>query len=76
MARNKATFATMGGMAVFGSLAAFTNSTLSAVKVFGFTFFDFYDFTTSNILLPVGGLCWPFSPPGFGLEQVQSHHVQ
>jgi len=56
MARNKATFATMGGMAVFGSLAALSNSTLSAVKVFGFTFFDFYDFTTSNILLPVGGL--------------------
>lgn len=56
MARNKATFATMAGMAVFGSLAALSNSTLSAVKVFGLTFFDFYDFTTSNILLPVGGL--------------------
>lgn len=56
MDRKKATLLTAAGMAVFGSLAALSNSSLSAVTIFGKTFFDFYDFTTSNIFLPVGGL--------------------
>jgi NSS family neurotransmitter:Na+ symporter len=29
---------------------------LAAVKLFGLTFFDLYDFISSNILLPLGGL--------------------
>jgi NSS family neurotransmitter:Na+ symporter len=56
MDRKKATIITAIGMAVFGSLAALSNSSLAGVKLFGLTFFDFYDFTTSNILLPLGGL--------------------
>lgn len=54
--RNKATLITAIGMAAFGSLAALSNSSLSEVTIFGKTFFDFYDYLTSNILLPFGGL--------------------
>ncbi len=38
-----------------GSLAALSNSLLANVKIFGLTFFDLFDFTTSNIFLPLGG---------------------
>jgi NSS family neurotransmitter:Na+ symporter len=54
--RVKASIATIIGIAIFGSLAALSNSSLSAVKIFGMTFFDIFDFATSNILLPLGGL--------------------
>jgi NSS family neurotransmitter:Na+ symporter len=56
MDRKKATLYTVLGMALFGSLAALSNSVLAGVKVFGLTFFDLYDYVSSNILLPLGGL--------------------
>ena len=43
-------------LAGFGSLAALSGSVLADFKPFGMTMFDLYDFTTSNILLPLGGL--------------------
>ena len=43
-------------LAIIGSTAALSNSTLANVALFGKNFFDLYDFLTSNILLPVGGL--------------------
>lgn len=54
--RKKATIVTVVCMALVGSLAALSNSSLAEVKLFGLTFFDLYDYLTSNILLPVGGL--------------------
>lgn len=39
-----------------GSTAALSNSTLADVKLFGLTFFDLFDFVSSNVLLPLGGL--------------------
>jgi NSS family neurotransmitter:Na+ symporter len=54
--RKKSTIITAVGMAVFGSLAALSNSSLAGAKIFGMSFFDFYDYSTSNILLPLGGL--------------------
>ena len=54
--RATATAVTIGGIALFGVPAALSNSTTANVLVFGKTFFDFYDFVTSNILLTVGGL--------------------
>jgi neurotransmitter:Na+ symporter, NSS family len=51
-----ATIVTTVILAGFGSLAALSGSTLSDFTPFGKTMFDLYDFTTSNILLPVGGL--------------------
>jgi NSS family neurotransmitter:Na+ symporter len=38
------------------ALSANSSSILSSIKVFGLTFFDFFDFTSQNILLPIGGL--------------------
>jgi len=43
---------------VVGTLASLSSSELSLlgkVKVFGKTFFDLFDFASSNVLLPVGG---------------------
>lgn len=40
----------------FGSLSSLSQGILADVKVFGKTFFDFFDYTSSNIMLPVGGL--------------------
>ena len=41
---------------VFGTLSSLSNGVLADVKIFGKTFFDLFDYTSSNILLPVGGL--------------------
>ncbi len=54
--RTGATVVTTLILAGFGALAALSGSTLANFKPFGKTMFDLYDFTTSNILLPLGGL--------------------
>jgi len=54
--RKKATIATSIALAVVGSTAALSNSALANTKFFDKTFFDLYDFASSNVLLPVGGL--------------------
>ena len=54
--RRKATLLTILGIGLLGSTATLSNSLFANVTVFGKTFFDLYDFTTSNILLPVGGI--------------------
>lgn len=54
--RKAATLITTAGMALVGSLAALSNSSLANFKVFGLTAFDLFDFASSNILMPVGGL--------------------
>lgn len=54
--RIKATLATIVGIALIGSTASLSSSILSNTLVFGMTFFDFFDYITSNILLPVGGI--------------------
>ena len=41
---------------MFGSLCALSFSILSDVKIFGLTFFNLFDYASSNILLPVGGM--------------------
>ena len=41
---------------IFGTLSSLSNGVLADVKIFGKTFFDLFDYTSSNILLPVGGL--------------------
>jgi NSS family neurotransmitter:Na+ symporter len=43
-------------MGVVGITATLSTSTMAAVKPFGKTFFDLFDFVSSNILLPVGGI--------------------
>lgn len=39
-----------------GSLSSLSQGVLSDVKLFGKNFFDLFDYASSNILLPVGGL--------------------
>lgn len=41
---------------IFGSFSSLSQGVLSHITVFGKTFFDFFDYTSSNILLPIGGL--------------------
>ncbi|HEX3015879.1 MAG TPA: sodium-dependent transporter [Desulfobacteria bacterium] len=54
--RRLATWVTVVVIALFGITATLSSSVLAGVKIFGLNFFDFYDFVTSNILLPVGGI--------------------
>lgn len=41
---------------VLATLSAGSSSLLSSIKIIGMTFFDFFDSTSQNILLPLGGL--------------------
>ena len=54
--RRKATLLTILGIGLLGSTATLSNSLLAEVTVLGKTFFDFFDFATSNVLLPLGGI--------------------
>jgi NSS family neurotransmitter:Na+ symporter len=56
MARKKATLIIVGLLVVVGSTGALSNNVLANAKVLGLTFFDLFDYLTSNVLLPVGGL--------------------
>ncbi len=56
LSRRNATLATVAVLALVGSGAALSNSLLADVKPFGKTFFDLFDYTSSNVLLPLGGL--------------------
>ncbi len=54
--RKGAVIATFLLIGFFGSLSSLSQGILADVKIFGKTFFDFFDYTSSNIMLPVGGL--------------------
>jgi len=56
LSRPLATWTTMGLLALVGSTCALSNSSLSGFKLFGMTMFDLFDFMTSNVMLPVGGI--------------------
>ena len=55
MKRGTAAIATALMLAVVGSTAALSNSSLADVQIFGKTFFDLFDYVSSNLLLPIGG---------------------
>ena len=56
LSRRRATIVAVLFLAALGAPAALSSSTLAQTKIFGLNFFDLYDFLSSNILLPVGGL--------------------
>jgi len=56
MSRPKATVLNLVLLALIGATCALSNSSLSGFKLFGMTMFDLFDFLTSNILLPLGGI--------------------
>ena len=54
--RPKATLLTLVLLVILGSSCALSNSALADFKLFGLTMFDLFDFVSSNILLPAGGI--------------------
>jgi neurotransmitter:Na+ symporter, NSS family len=56
LSRPKALLLTLALLAVTGSSCALTNSTLAGVKLFGLNIFDLFDFLSSNLILPAGGI--------------------
>lgn len=56
MSRNKATGLTIAIAAVFGTLCALSFGPLGGITIAGRTIFDLFDFTSSTVLLPIGGI--------------------
>ncbi len=56
MSRSKATALTILIAMIFGSLCALSFGPLDDFKLFGLTIFDLFDFTSSTVLLPIGGI--------------------
>jgi NSS family neurotransmitter:Na+ symporter len=56
LSRPKATLLTLFLLVLVGSGCALSNSTLAHFKLFGLTLFDLFDFVSSNIILPAGGI--------------------
>lgn len=56
LTRAKATIVAFAGVGVFGVLCSLSSGPLKDFHLLGFTIFDLFDYTSSNILLPVAGL--------------------
>jgi len=56
VSRPKATLITIAGLMLIGSSCALTNNVLANFKLFGLNMFDLFDFVSSNLLLPIGGI--------------------
>lgn len=56
LSRKKATALTIGIAILLGSVCALSFGPLSDMKIFGKTVFDLFDYVSSNICLPVGGI--------------------
>ncbi len=54
--RCKAVCLNIGIAMVFGTLCALSFGQLSGFRIFGLTVFDLFDYVSSNILLPLGGM--------------------
>ena len=54
--RKKASGAVIGLSMILGSLCALSFGPIADVKIFSLTFFSLFDFTSSNVLLPLGGV--------------------
>ncbi|PHV03802.1 transporter [Janthinobacterium sp. BJB412] len=54
--RRRATVLTIASLMVLGSSCALTNSLLAGFKIFGLNMFDLFDFISSNIIMPAGGI--------------------
>lgn len=56
MKRKTAVAITLLITVTLGSLSSLSQGALADVTIFGKNFFDFFDYTSSNVLLPIGGL--------------------
>lgn len=72
LTRKKATILTAIVLVIAGAPATLSFSTMSDVTIFNKNFFDFYDFLSSNILMPLGGICIAlFTGWVWGLERAR-----
>ena len=55
MSRKLAILLSLVVIVIFGVLCSLSQGTLADVKIFGLNFFDFFDQTSANIFLPLGG---------------------
>ena len=70
--RKKASVYTILMIAALGVPASLSNSTMADVKIFGMNAFDLFDFLSSNVLLPLGGiLICLFVGWVYGLPQIE-----
>ncbi|MGC9352334.1 MAG: sodium-dependent transporter [Mariniphaga sp.] len=53
--RKAATWLATSSVSILGVMCVLSSSTMADVKIFGFTVFDLMNFTSANILLPLGG---------------------
>lgn len=60
LSRSKAVAFTMGFVTFFGILCALSFGPLAGFTICGMTIFDLFDYVTSNIFLPVGGMLVSF----------------
>ena len=56
MSRRRATLINLLVLGAVGSTCALSNSTFAGVQIAGKTFFDLFDFVSSNVLMPLGGI--------------------
>ena len=56
MSRCKATTIVIATAMILGSLCALSFGSLSGITIFNLTFFNLFDYVSSNILLPLGGM--------------------
>lgn len=56
LTRKRASAYTIGAVAVLGVPAALSQGVAADLKLFGMNAFDLFDFLSSNVLLPVGGI--------------------
>lgn len=56
MSRKKSTALSIGISMCLGVLCALSFGSMSGVKIFGMTMFNLFDYVSSNILLPIGGM--------------------
>ncbi len=56
LTRKRASAYTIAAVAVLGAPAALSQGVAANLKVFGMNAFDLFDFLSSNVLLPVGGI--------------------
>lgn len=78
MSRNRATALNTGIAAVLGVLCALSFGPLKGCTVFGLTLFNLFDYVTSNVLLPVGGIFFAVLvgwvvPRRFVCDQLTNH---
>ncbi|OHX19541.1 sodium-dependent transporter [Chromobacterium sphagni] len=57
ISRVKSTIINLLLLAVVGAGCALSNSLTADIKLHGMTMFDLFDFVTSNVLMPLGGIC-------------------